>query len=180
MSTRLFVALFAIASLAAVVLSHRVRLAFGESMPKGVYRIFDCDPEGRSPLRRGDVVGIAAELAASNNSSFEFFRSRGWMSQTGRPTEFVLKQVAGVSGDAVAERDGQILVNGVSLGSDASFRATTVRTTGETLPQVSFPTVVRAGQVWVTSPNKRGIDSRYFGGIDEHAVACRAERVWAL
>jgi type IV secretory pathway protease TraF len=50
-------------------------------------------------------------------------------------------------------------------------------TEGRPLPGASFPVTLRKGEVWLSSENIRGYDSRYFGPVSEDVLR-RAVPVW--
>jgi type IV secretory pathway protease TraF len=50
-------------------------------------------------------------------------------------------------------------------------------TEGRPLPKASFPVTLRKGEVWLSSENIRGYDSRYFGPVSEDVLR-RAAPVW--
>ena len=153
-----------------------LRINLGASMPAGLYRLAPCGERAGAELRSGDLVAVDTQAAARLNSKIRFFRERRYLTFTGSAEDLLLKEVAGVGGEVIEDREGVLRVDGRELGSAASARLTTAD--GEALPQVSFPYRLAPGEIWLSSEHRQGIDSRYFGGVSQKAVACRAEAIW--
>ena len=158
----------------AEALGLRVNLA--ESMPVGLYRLAPCGEDVAHELRPGDLVAVDTDVAARSNARLRFFHDRGYLTFTGSPRDLLLKAVVGLGGDVIEDFDGRLRVGGRVLSAVASSRSESVR--GEALPRVLFPYRVPRGELWLSSEHRRGIDSRYFGGVPVDAVACRAEALW--
>jgi len=153
-----------------------LRINLAASMPAGLYRLAPCGPSAGVELRPGDLVAVDTQAAARLNAKVRFFRERRYLTFTGSPRDLLLKEVAGVGGEVVEERTGILRVGGRELSSAASARQRAAG--GEALPQVSFPYQLAPGEIWLSSENRHGIDSRYFGGISRRAIACRVEALW--
>lgn len=153
-----------------------LRINLSPSMPLGLYRLSPCGDGARSMLRLGDLVAIDTAVAARSNEKLRYFRERGYLTFTGSPRDFLLKEVAGLGGELVEETEGRLRVETHELSAVASFRTPTAR--GEALPEVSFPLRLGPDELWLSSEHRFGIDSRYFGGVPLAAVACRVEALW--
>lgn len=153
-----------------------IRINLSDSMPVGLYRLAPCDDGAWATLRPGDLVAVDTDLAARSNAKLRFFRERGYLTFTGSPRDLLLKEVAGRGGELIEEIDGRLRVGDRELSAVASFRSATAR--GEALPAVSLPYQIPPGELWLSSDHVWGIDSRYFGGVPLHAVACRVEALW--
>ena len=154
-----------------------VRINLSPSMPKGLYRLVDCDETARRDAAVGDWVAIDTK-EASSNPGVAFFRSQGWLSYSGRSDDLLMKTIVGVGGDEVTEKDGRLCVNGTPLTTNASKRQQAVGTL--VLPSVELPQRVKEGDVWLSSDHEKGIDSRYFGAVARSSIACKVEAAWTL
>jgi len=153
-----------------------LRINLSASMPVGLYRLAPCGDGGGPALRPGDLVAVDTDVAARSNEKLRFFRERGYLTFTGSARDLLLKELAGRGGELIEEIDGRLRVGDRELSAVGSFRSATAR--GEALPEVSFPYRVPPGELWLSSDHRWGIDSRYFGGVPLHAVACRVEALW--
>ena len=153
-----------------------LRINLSASMPVGLYRLASCGDDVGPVLRPGDLVAVDTDVAARSNEKLHFFRERGYLTFTGSPRDLLLKEVAGRGGELIEEIDGRLRIGNRELSAVASFPSATAR--GAALPEVSFPYRVPAGELWLSSDHVWGIDSRYFGGVPLHAVACRVEALW--
>ena len=88
-----------------------VRINLSPSMPKGLYRLVQCDETAGRDAAVGDWVAIDTK-EASSNPGLAFFRSQGWLSYSGRSDDLLMKTIVGVGGDEVTEKDGRLYVNG--------------------------------------------------------------------
>ncbi len=59
-----------------------VRINLSSSMPKGLYRLVNCDETAARDVAVGDWVAIDTK-EASSNPGLAFFRSQGWLSYSG-------------------------------------------------------------------------------------------------
>jgi type IV secretory pathway protease TraF len=88
----------------------------------------------------------------------------------------MLKRVAAAEGDLVSydERERAITVNGRYIPMTEILSRDTE---GRPLPRPSFPARLGKGDVWLSSENIRGYDSRYFGPVSEDLLK-KAEPFW--
>ena len=120
------------------------------SLPTGFYLRW-----GGDWPRRGDVVALALPPAA-----WSYARLRGE-----RTDVLLLKHVLAGAGDFVSTLHGELLVNGVRVGSIAS-----VDSAGRPLPHWSVARVLAGDELLVGSSHPRSFDSRYFGPIHANQV----------
>jgi type IV secretory pathway protease TraF len=146
-------------------------------MPKGLYRLVQCDQRARRDAVVGDLVAIDTK-AASSNPGVGFFRAQGWLSTSGRPDDLLMKKIVAVGGDEVTEVAGRLSVNGRPLPNAASKRQRAVGALA--LPSIELPQRLKEGEVWLSSDHERGIDSRYFGAVARSSIACKVEAAWTL
>jgi type IV secretory pathway protease TraF len=154
-----------------------LRINLSPSMPKGLYRLVQCDDRAGRDAVVGDWVAIDTE-EASSNPGVAFFRTQGWLSTSGRPDDLLMKTIVAVGGDEVTEKNGRLSVNGRPLTKTASNRQRAVGTLP--LPSVELPLRIKEGEVWVSSDHEKGIDSRYFGAVARSSIACKVEAAWTL
>ncbi len=154
-----------------------VRINLSPSMPKGLYRLVDCNETAARDAAVGDWVAIDTK-EASSNPGLALFRSQGWLSYSGRSDDLLMKTIVGVGSDEVTEKDGRLYVNGRSLARSASRRQRAVGTL--VLPSVELPHRVKEAEVWLSSDHEKGIDSRYFGPVARSSIACKVEAAWTL
>ena len=154
-----------------------VRINLSPSMPKGLYRLVQCDETAGRDAGVGDWVVIDTK-EASSNPGLAFFRTQGWLSYSGRSDDLLMKTVVAVGSDEVTEEDGLLYVNGQPLARSASRRQRTVGTLP--LPSVELPQRINEGEVWLSSDHEKGIDSRYFGAVARSSIACKVEAAWTL
>ena len=154
-----------------------VRINLSPSMPKGLYRLVNCNETAARDAAVGDWVAIDTK-EASSNPGLAFFRSQGWLSYSGRSDDLLMKTIVGVGGDEVTEKDGRLCVNGTPLAKNASKRQQAVGTLP--LPSVELPQRLNEGEVWLSSDHEKGIDSRYFGAVARASIACKVEAAWTL
>jgi signal peptidase I len=154
-----------------------IRINLSPSMPKGIYRLVQCDKSAGRDAVVGDLVAIDTK-EASPNPGLAFFRSQGWLSYSGRSDDLLVKKIVAVGGDEVTEKDGRLCVNGRRLEENASTRQRAVGSLE--LPSVELPQRIQAGEVWLSSDHAKGIDSRYFGALSRSSIACKVEAAWTL
>ena len=145
----LFLLLFAVATFILYGLGYRLNLT--HSVPIGLWRIED-DGE----VRREGYVQVAA-----NTQPWYLLGVERKYYQSGAR---LLKKVVALEGDIVNYDTTEKLlsVNGkfVPLTEIASRDSA-----GRDMPQMSFPVRLGTGEAWLTSENKQGYDSRYFGPV---------------
>jgi conjugative transfer signal peptidase TraF len=88
----------------------------------------------------------------------------------------MLKRVVAVEGDVVDydEKEKAVTVNGEYI---MMTEIISQDTEGRKLPKASFPVTLRRGEIWLSSENIRGYDSRYFGPVSEDILR-KAAPVW--
>ena len=166
-----------VVGIAAAALAAGFRINLSPSMPKGVYRLVQCDQRAGRDAAVGELVAIDTK-AASSNAALAFFRAQGWLSTSGRPDDLLMKKIVAIGGDEVTEVAGRLCVNGRPLPSAASRRQRAVGNL--VLPSVELPRQLKEGEVWLSSDHERGIDSRYFGAVARSSIACKVEAAWTL
>lgn len=127
--------------LAAVLSTRWLCVNVSGSVPYGLYRLAPI----RAPLARGPVVLFPVP------ESVQHVWSR-WTP--------LLKPVAAVAGDVVCSTEGRLCINGEDYGA--------VRRTahGTPLPHIQAGcTAVQDGEVFLASPIRGSLDSRYFGPV---------------
>ncbi|MBT8453843.1 MAG: S26 family signal peptidase [Deltaproteobacteria bacterium] len=154
-----------------------VRINLSPSMPKGLYRLVNCNETAARDAAVGDWVAIDTKEASSNRG-LAFFRSQGWLSYSGRSDDLLVKTIVAVGSDEVTEKDRRLYVNGRPLARTASTRRRAVAALP--LPSVELPQRIKEGEVWLSSDHERGIDSRYFGAVARSSIACKVEAAWTL
>lgn len=155
-----------------------LRVNLSESMPRGLYWLSSCSPDGVERVAAGDVVAVDVDKASERSGAFRFFSDRRYFSVTGAPGSLLLKRVAGHGGDRIDLRSHRLAVNGRLLSEAASTRFSAAR--GESIPRTPLPATVPAGHLWLTCEHARGIDSRYFGSVSAGAIICVAEPLWVF
>jgi type IV secretory pathway protease TraF len=163
--------------LAAGALAAGFRINLSPSMPKGIYRLVQCDERAGRDAVVGDLVAIDTK-AASSNPGVAFFRAQGWLSTSGRPDDLLMKKIVAGGGDEVTEVAGRLCVNGRPLSKTASRRQRSVA--GLVLPSIGLPQRIKEGEIWLSSDHEKGIDSRYFGAVARSSIACKVEAAWTL
>jgi type IV secretory pathway protease TraF len=153
-----------------------LRINLAASMPAGLYRLAPCGERAGAELRPGDLVAVDTRAAARLNAKVRFFWERRYLPVTGSAEDLLLKEVEGVGGEVIEDRDGILRVDGRELSSAASVRLAAVG--GEALPRVSFPYRLAPREIWLSSEHRQGIDSRYFAGVSRSTVACRVKALW--
>ena len=123
------------------------------SLPRGVYQLF---PEEK--ITRGDVV-LVVDLE-------EIGIDRALC-----PYNVLLKQIAAFEGDMIDSNGKQIFINGRILPHSEIF---TKDKYGKNLPQQQYPYTIPNGAAYLTSQNKYGYDSRYYGPVDKRRIAGKA------
>lgn len=126
------------------------RLNWTHSVPIGLWRIDDGE------VRRGGYAQVTA-----NKQQWYLLGVERKYYQSGA---HLLKKVVALEGDIVDydTTEKLLTVNGrfVPLTETVSRDSA-----GRNMPQMSFPVRLGAGEAWLTSENKRGYDSRYFGPV---------------
>ncbi len=131
------------------------------------FQVFVVSSESMAPtLRPGDVVlvdRLTYEFASPKRGDLLVFRV-----PQADDRDF-LKRVIGVPGDTVAERGGQIWVNGTPL--TRSMRVAPTHVAVQSIPPVQVP----AGRYFVLGDNPNAsLDSRLWGTVGLHEVLGKA------
>ncbi|AOS84372.1 hypothetical protein BIU88_09665 [Chlorobaculum limnaeum] len=122
-----------------------------DSLPHGLYLVV------RKPAyERGELVVFPVPVAVRG-----LVRQRHWLPEGA----FLIKPVAGKSGDLLSTKNGRCLVNGVDFGPVEK-----VDRTGQPLPVFSINRRLKNGEIAVVNPSPRSFDSRYFGPIREREI----------
>ena len=131
------------------------RVNLSPSVPTGIWKIISCC-NGVNSLYEYVVV------SASDHWGYKLAMERGYLSNF-TP---MLKRVAATAGDIVdySEEERAVTVNGNYLFMTEIFSEDTE---GRTLPRASFPILLRKREIWLSSENIRGYDSRYFGPVSQ-------------
>lgn len=168
-----FTTLSVVIVVAAVALQRaHLRINFTGSMPIGIYSLSPLAPGG---ARRGMLVAVCAPADPARLG-----RQRGYLAAGPCPdeTELLLKTVAAIAGDDVDVTAAGVTVNGCTfpqsrpLPRDRSGR-----------PLAPWPPGrYRLGQrqIWLSAPNPRSWDSRYWGPVPESGVRAEASPLLVL
>ena len=143
--------------LAAVVSTRWVRLNLSPSVPLGFYRF----ERRMTPLTRGTLVVLPAPTS--------IYPWWPW------PHPALLKPVAAVAGQMVCQFAHVLFVDGTFYGLVYTSAH------GQPLPQFleeDTCAVIEEGTVFLASPERRSLDSRYFGPIPVTALTARAVPLW--
>lgn len=134
-------------------LKYAFTINLSDSLPGTVYLIV----KNPDHIDRGDLV------------AYKYF---GYLYP--RKTPF-MKEVTGVHGDVISEKNREFFINGHSVGTAKQFSKT-----GQPLWANSFEGVIPPGKLWVSASSKDSLDSRYEdnGLISEGQVAGKAYKLW--
>ena len=144
-----------------------ITIAKGASMPAGLYRT------SSAPLRRGDVVMIRMPESWQGLSIRRKYVKQHpvfpWKSQN------LLKYVCAIQGDRVVIDSNGITVNGEPIPATAPLL---LDSAGRPMPALELQTTLGSGEFLVVSDNlANGLDSRYFGILDEDNLVSRMEMI---
>jgi len=131
------------------------RVNLSPSVPTGIWRIVSRRYGADSPYEY--VV-----VSASDHWGYKLAMERGYLSNF-TP---MLKRVTATEADIVDynEEGRAVIVNGNNLFMTEIFSEDME---GRTLPRALFPVLLQKGEVWLSSENIRGYDSRYFGPVSQ-------------
>ena len=129
---------------------------------------------GDRPIERGEYVCFEAWRTTAP-ALLRVALERGAVPVAWGQSERLTKRVGAVAGDRVDYVHERVTVNGVPLASSAALAVTS---RGVVLPKPTYPMVLGADEVWLSSEHERGFDSRYFGPVKRAALSCRAELLW--
>lgn len=130
-----------------------------DSLPHGLYFVVR-----KALYRRGELVVFPIPASVS-----ELVRQRRWLPDGA----FLIKPIAGKSGDRFDTKNGRCFVNGKAFGS-----VETVDRTGRKLPVYSVSRMLETDEVAVLNPACCSFDSRYFGTIRERDIIGAARPIW--
>lgn len=148
-----------------------VQIVTTKSVPVGVYLRTSLE---RAGLRRGDYVCFEGWRDAAPALLREAAH-RGAVPAAFVQSDRLTKRVAALGGDRITYEDDHVMVNGRPLAESTALRSSR----GVALPQPSYPRLLAADEVWLSSEHARGFDSRYFGPVKRAALSCHAELLWA-
>ena len=156
-----------------------VRINLSPSMPKGLYRLVQCDETAGRDAAVGDWVAIDTK-EASSNPGLAFFRTQGWLSYSGRSDDLLMKTIVGVGGsDEVTEEDGRLYVNGTTSREEARR--------GDNGPSAlfrcrrwSFRSESRRARCGSVAITRRESTRGTSGAVARSSIACKVEAAWTL
>jgi conjugative transfer signal peptidase TraF len=156
-------------SLAAHGRGYRVNLS--PSVPRGVWKVAE-QPE--EPQKGGYAVVPNDASDESKNPGYRLAAERGYLVG---PMP-MLKRVVAAEGDFISydRREKAVTVNGSYVPMTEILSRDTE---GRPMPGAFFPVRLRERQVWLSSENIRGYDSRYFGPVSSDILR-EAVPVWTF
>jgi conjugative transfer signal peptidase TraF len=176
LTPRRFVALYVLCTAAVVFFAlaahdrgYRVNLS--PSVPRGIWKIAN-QPE--EPQRGGYAVVPNDASDESKNPGYRMAAERGYL-VTPMP---MLKRIVAAAGDFVSydRQENAVTVNGEYVPMTEILSRDTE---GRSMPGALFPVRLRERQVWLSSENIRGYDSRYFGPVSSDILR-EAAPVWTF
>jgi conjugative transfer signal peptidase TraF len=156
-------------SFAACGAGYRVNLS--PSVPRGLWKVVN-QPE--EPQKGSYVVVPNNARDESKNPGYRLAAERGYLVN---PMP-MLKRVVAVEGDFVSyDRQEKV----VTVNGDYVFMTEILSrdTEGRPMPGAFFPVWLQDRQVWLSSENIRGYDSRYFGPVSSDILR-KATPVWTF
>jgi conjugative transfer signal peptidase TraF len=138
------------------------RINLSPSVPTGIWRI----------VEGGHEKGGYAAVSPNAHYGYSLAVERSYLPGFSP----MLKRVAAAEGDVIDydEEEKAVTVNGEYIMMTEIISRDTE---GRPLPRASFPVTLERGQVWLSSENIRGYDSRYFGPVSSDILR-RATPVW--
>lgn len=158
---RWLIAIGIVLAIGAALATYHVTFNSTDSMPMGFYTV---DP--RAVVKSGSIVVVCPPSdVAKLGLSRHYIR----LGRCDSGAAYLLKIVVATAGDVVVASDAGISVNGHLLPSSKTM----VRdTAGRPLPHIDHGTYgLKAGQIWLWTPNPRSWDSRYYGPLASSDVA---------
>lgn len=128
------------------------------SAPTGLYWLND------DPFTLGRWVVVSARSDDAQWAQSQGFVGKDWP---------LLKQIAAVSGDKICRVDGEISVNGNTIG-----RAKRIDSRGQLLPVWTGCQVLAEAEVFLINPHPDSLDGRYFGATDLSDLDGIAALIW--
>lgn len=132
---------------------YQIYINLTQSLPRGVYRLM---PE--EGIMCGDIVLVVGLEEIGIDRAL-------------CPYNGLLKQIAAFEGDMIDSDGRQIFINGRTLPYSEIF---TKDKFGKNLPRQQYPYIIPNGAAYLTSQNKYGYDSRYYGPVDKRRIAGKA------
>jgi conjugative transfer signal peptidase TraF len=172
LSLRRFAVFYVVFILAVVFVSFAAhgagyRFNLSPSVPRGVWKVVT---QSEEPEKGGYVVVPNDADDESKHPGYRLAVERGYLIN---PMP-MLKRVVGVEGDFVSYDERAVTVNG---GYVPMTEILSQDTEGRPMPSAFFPVWLRERQVWLSSDNIRGYDSRYFGPVSSDILR-KATPVW--
>jgi conjugative transfer signal peptidase TraF len=130
-----------------------------DSLPHGLYFVVH-----KALYRRDELVVFPIPASVR-----ELVRQRRWLPDGA----FLIKPIAGKSGDLFDTKNGRCLINAKAFGP-----VKTVDRTGRKLPVCSVSRRLETDEVAVLNPACCSFDSRYFGPIRERDIIGAARPIW--
>jgi conjugative transfer signal peptidase TraF len=158
----LFLLCVVFASMTAYAAGFRIKLS--RSLPIGIWRV-----DGASELSQTDCYVTVSPIG---NPGYSLALERGYLYSNSH----MLKKIVAVEGDFVSY---DIVEKSVTVNGNYVFRTEILSqdTEGRSLPAALYPVSLTARQVWLSSENIRGYDSRYFGPVSSDLLR-KATPIW--
>jgi conjugative transfer signal peptidase TraF len=138
------------------------RINLSPSVPTGIWRVEAGRPE------KDDYAAVSP----SSHPGYGLAVERGYLPGFSP----MLKRIIASEGDIIDydEEEKSVTVNGEYV---MMTEIMSEDTEGRSLPRASFPATLRKGEIWLSSENIRGYDSRYFGPVPADILQ-KAVPVW--
>ena len=145
------------------------RFNLSPSVPRGLWKVGKSNEQTERPQRDGYVT-----VALEGNPGYQLAVDRGYLVS---PMS-MLKRIVGVEGDFVSYDvcEKAVTVNGSCV---VMTQILSQDTEGRAMPSASFPMWLQKYQVWLSSENIRGYDSRYFGPVSSDFLR-KATPIWVF
>jgi len=143
-----------------------IRINLSPSVPIGFWRL-----DGTPDRSQKDCY---VTVSPNGNPGYELALKRGYLF----PNSYMLKKIVAVEGDFVSY---DVVEKSVTVNGDYVFRTEILSqdTEGRSLPTAHYPVSLTAHQVWLSSENIRGYDSRYFGPVSSDLLR-KATPIWII
>ncbi|MFH0784664.1 MAG: conjugative transfer signal peptidase TraF [Pseudomonadota bacterium] len=155
------VVLICITLLGGICLVAGIRINTSESIPLGIYR------SSEEPVGKGDYV----LFCPPPDPVFDMAKERGYLASGLCPGGYgyMMKDVAGISGDVVAVKGDGVRVNGILLPESKPLQADPA---GRLLPHFHADsyTLGRSEVLLMSNVCSLSFDGRYFGPIDRFQI----------
>jgi conjugative transfer signal peptidase TraF len=146
-----------------------IRINLSRSLPIGIWRVYGTPERLQKSLKNCYVT-----VSPNGNPGYALALERGYLYSNSH----MLKKIVAVEGDLVSY---DIVEKSVTVNGDYVFRTEVLSqdTEGRPLPIAQYPVSLTARQVWLSSENIRGYDSRYFGPVSSELLR-KATPIWIL